>query len=41
MTGVPGRPRVLADDELGRAEAIAVLAAGGIVAIPTDRKSVV
>ena len=36
MTGVPGRPRVLADDELGRAEAIAVLAAGGIVAIPTD-----
>lgn len=36
MTGTPGRPRVLPDDDLGRAEAITVLAAGGIVAIPTD-----
>ncbi len=36
MTGIQGRPRVLADDEFGRAEAIAVLAGGGIVAIPTD-----
>lgn len=36
MTGTTGRPRVLPDDAAGRAEAIAVLAAGGIVAIPTD-----
>lgn len=30
------RPRVVADDEAGRAEAVAVLRAGGIVALPTD-----
>lgn len=30
------RPRVLPDDAAGRAEAIAVLRAGGIVALPTD-----
>lgn len=31
-----GRPRVLPDDEAGRAVAIDVLRAGGIVALPTD-----
>ncbi len=31
-----GRPRVLPDDEAGRAVAIEVLRAGGIVALPTD-----
>ncbi|MEO8470170.1 MAG: L-threonylcarbamoyladenylate synthase [Chloroflexota bacterium] len=36
MTGTSGRPRVLPDDAFGRSEAIAVLTAGGIVAIPTD-----
>lgn len=36
MSGITGRPRVVPDDAAGRAEAIAVLAAGGIVAIPTD-----
>lgn len=30
------RPRVVPDDPAGRAEAIAVLEAGGIVALPTD-----
>ncbi|TAL08094.1 MAG: threonylcarbamoyl-AMP synthase [Chloroflexota bacterium] len=30
------RPRVIPDDEVGRAEAIDVLSRGGIVAIPTD-----
>lgn len=34
--GPTARPRVVPDDEAGRAEAIAVLRAGGIVAIPTD-----
>lgn len=29
-------PRVVADDEAGRAEAVRVLRAGGIVALPTD-----
>ena len=36
MTRTPGRPRVLPDDAFGRAEAITILEAGGIVAIPTD-----
>ncbi len=31
-----GRPRIVPDDESGRAEAIEVLSRGGIVAIPTD-----
>jgi len=31
-----GRPRVLPDDDAGRAVAIEVLRAGGIVALPTD-----
>ncbi len=37
MIGPPGtRPRVVPDDAAGRAEAIAVLEAGGVVALPTD-----
>ncbi|HEX5149497.1 MAG TPA: L-threonylcarbamoyladenylate synthase, partial [Candidatus Limnocylindrales bacterium] len=35
-TGRSGRPRVVRDDPAGRAEAIDVLRAGGIVALPTD-----
>ncbi|MEO7664376.1 MAG: Sua5/YciO/YrdC/YwlC family protein, partial [Candidatus Limnocylindrales bacterium] len=30
------RPRILADDEDGRAAAVEVLRAGGVVALPTD-----
>ncbi len=33
---MPGRPRRIADDAAGRAEAVRVLEAGGIVAVPTD-----
>ncbi|TAK01114.1 MAG: Sua5/YciO/YrdC/YwlC family protein [Chloroflexota bacterium] len=33
---LPVSPRVVTDDDAGRAEAIAVLRAGGIVALPTD-----
>ena len=35
-TGRAGRPRVVRDDPAGRAAAIEVLRAGGIVALPTD-----
>jgi L-threonylcarbamoyladenylate synthase len=33
---MPGRARRIADDPAGRAEAVRVLAAGGVVALPTD-----
>jgi L-threonylcarbamoyladenylate synthase len=33
---MPARPRRLADDRVGRAEAVRVLEAGGLVAVPTD-----
>jgi L-threonylcarbamoyladenylate synthase len=33
---MPARPRRIADDPAGRAEAVQVLEAGGIVAVPTD-----
>ena len=33
---IPRGPRIVADDDAGRTEAIAVLRGGGIVALPTD-----
>ena len=36
MTGLPRLPRIVPDGDAARAEAVEVLRAGGIVAVPTD-----